>query len=207
MIIQAGRKGVEIDLTAVSKKLEPVIKNKALRDLYPETVQYAQKRAAILKKRESYTTMETQEAIQMLNQTLENFYRNPSPQMTGRAYVDAMIANHLRKGLDIGIAKTTGKQYQALKRKYGALRTLEKDVVKRAIVDARKNVKGLIDFSDVYTGYHIVKGLLAAEPSTLIAGGMAKGIARYLRLRNDPNRIVMKMFKDVDKLIGERGGI
>lgn len=201
---QSGKVGVKIDLGSIANKIDPAVRSKVLADLSPETIEYAVGRMEVLTERGFYTAAETQEAIQLLNQTLEKFYRDPSPKMKGQAFVDALIANNLRKSLDTAINNVTGKNYQALKNKYGALRTIEKDVTKRSIVDARKNMKGLIDFSDVYTGYHITKGILAAEPSTAIAGGIAKTIAHYMKLRNDPNRIVKNMFGDVEKLIIKR---
>lgn len=197
-------KGVDINLNPVALELRKIIKNKTLQDLSPETIDYAVTRIEALKTRGKYSARETQEAIQFLNESLENYYRDPTPTMKGRALVDSLIANHLRKQLDMAIQNVTGKEYQVLKTKYGALREIERDVTKRAIVDARKNVKGLIDFSDVYTGYHIVKGVLAMEPSTLTAGAVAKAIAHYIKVRNDPNRMVKSMFKDAESLIKER---
>jgi len=204
---QTGQTGVKIDLPSVAGELTKVIESKVMKDMAPETIKYAKQRMKVLKKRGSYTTVETQEAIQLLNQSLENFYRNPSPELKGQALIDSMIANNLRKSLDATINKTTGKNYQNLKNKYGALRSVESDVTKRSIVDARKNVKGLLDFSDIYTGFHIVRGVLAKEPTTVMAGVAAKGIKNYFKWRNDPNKIVKGMFGDVERLTMKRGGI
>ena len=201
---RTGKVGVKVNLDFIAKELEPVIKNKTLRDLSPETIEYAQGRIDVLTERGFYTAVETQEAIQLLNQTLKQFYKDPSPAMKGKALVDSLIANNLRKNLDSSIRNATGKNYQALKNKYGALRTLESDVTKRSIVDARKNIKGLLDFSDVFSGYHIVRGVLSADPATVVAGGVSKTIAAMWKWRNDPNRIVKNMFGDVEKLIGKQ---
>lgn len=201
---ETGKAGVEIDLRPIAKELNTVINNKVLQDLSPETINYAKNRMDVLTGRKGYTALETQEAIQVLNQSLENFYRDPSPKLKGRAHVDALIANRLRKNLDTAIKKTTGKDYQALKNKYGSLRVVEKDVVHRSVVDARKNVKGLIDFSNIYTGYHITKGILAAEPATFAAGMAAKGISHYFKMLNDPNRIVKNMFSTAEELMAKR---
>jgi len=191
---------VTIDLGATAKKLDPTINNKIFNDFSPETVEYAKSRMESLKGREKYSAVEAQEGIQMLNQTLEQFYRDPSPQMKGRAYVDALIANDLRKQLDSVIERTTGKEYQSLKKKYGDLKAIESDVTKRSIVDARKNNKGLIDFSDIFSGHQIIKGMMAKDPVSIAAGTGAKGLSKYYKMLNDPNRIVKKMFSDVDKL-------
>lgn len=201
----AIEKPIKINLDLSAKKLNPVLNNKVLQDLSPETIQYAQLRIEKMKGRKNYTAVETQEAIQLLNQTLEQFYKDPSPEMKGRAFIDSLIANDLRRQLDYAINKTTGKKYGALKSKYGALKTIESDVTKRAIVDARKNTKGLIDFSDIFTGHQIVKGMLLKEPATIAAGGFAKGVSSYYRMLNNPNKIVKNMFSEVEKLSNKRG--
>ena len=191
---------IGIDLAETSIKLDPVINNTVLRDLSPETIKYAEMRAESLKGRGNYTAIETQEAIQMLNQTLEQFYRDPSPDMKGRALVDSVIANDLRTQLDSVIQKTTGKEYSVLKKKYGDLKAIESDVTKRSIVDARKNNKGLIDFSDILSGHQVIKGMIAKDPVSFTAGVGMKGISKYYKMLNDPNRIVKNMFSEVEKL-------
>jgi hypothetical protein len=197
---EAGRQGIKIDLDKSASKIKPVIKNKVLEDFSPETIEYASKRIESLQGRAEYTALETQEAIQLLNQSMEKFYRDPSPQLKGQAFVDSLIANDLRKQLDTSISKATGKNYQGLKKKYGALKTIEKDVNHRAIVDARKNNKGLIDFSDVFSGHQIISGMLRADPAAMAGGAAAKSVSSYFKMLNDPNRIVKTMFSDVEKI-------
>lgn len=201
---QANDSGVTVNLTETAKKLEDISNNKILKDLSPETIEYAQKRADVLKGSRVYTAVETQEAIQFLNQTLEKFYRDPGPAQKGQALVDSLIANDLRKQLDNAIERSTGSEYQALKSKYGALKTIEKEVNHRAIVDARKNNKGLLDFSDVFTGGQVIGGMLRTDPATSIVGAAGKGIASYYKLLNDPNKIVKTMFKDVEKQMAKK---
>ena len=195
---------IKIDLDKTANQLNTVIKSKVLQDLSPETIKYAEMRAESWKGRKNYTAVETQEAIQMLNQTLEQFYRDPSPDMKGKAVVDSTIANDLRIQLDKTIQETTGKEYSAIKKKYGDLKAIESDVTKRSIVDARKNNKGLIDFSDIFTGGQAIKAMLTKDPATMMAAGGAKGLSKYYKMLNDPNRIVKNMFSDVEALSKSR---
>ncbi|MCP3924493.1 MAG: hypothetical protein GY714_18120 [Desulfobacterales bacterium] len=192
--------GIKVNLDKTATKLDPVLNNKILKDMSPETIEYAKTRIESLKGRKNYTALETQEAIQFLNQTLENFYRDPTPALKGKALVDSMIANDLRAQLDASITKATGKEYSQLKKAYGALKTIEKDVNRRAIVDSRKNNKGLIDFSDIFTGGHVIAGMLRSEPAAAAGGLASKGIASYYKMLNDPNKMVKTMFKDVEAL-------
>lgn len=195
---QADSSGANVSMVPVVAELDPVINNKVMQTMSPETIAYAQQRQKALSGKQ-FSPTEVQEMIQMLNQSEKAFYSNPSPEMQGRAYVDSLIANNLRAGLDATIESATGWEYQPLKRKYGALRMLETDVTKRAIVDARKNIRGLIDFSDVFSGSQVVQGLTSANPSMVASGAAARGVASLIKYINDPNRIVKSMFRKSEK--------
>ena len=196
---KAGSKGAVVDLNPVIKELAPLVNTKAVRDLGPEIINYANKRAAALFNRKQYTATEAQEAISLLNNSLEAYYKNPSYDLASKAYVDALIANKLRSSLDDVIEKSAGAGYQELKNTYGSLKAIEHDVNRRAIVDARKNIKGLIDFSDVGTGAAAVKGITNLDPSTVAAAATAGTISRWYKHINDPNRIIKNMFEKVEK--------
>lgn len=141
-----------------------------------------------------------QEVIKNLNNSLESFYRNPSYETASHAAVDAMIANQLREALDTAITNIKGAGYQELKNQYGALRSIEKDVVKATLRDARKNQKGLIDFTDILSGGQLVSGLLTMNPAQIAGAAAQKGIAEYIKFLNNPNRAVKNLFEDVEKV-------
>jgi hypothetical protein len=184
----------------IAAELSGVINNKVMQTASPETVKYAiERQKALLGKK--FTATEAQEMSQIYNQTLDAFYKNPSMEMKGKAYVDSLIANNLKAALDASIEKASGPQYQALKRKYGALRMLETDVTKRAIVDARKNIKGLIDFTDIFSSHQLVYGMFSGQLPSVAAGATVKLLMQRMKFLNDPNRIVGKMFKQSDKYI------
>jgi hypothetical protein len=112
-----------------------------------------------------------------------------------------MIANNLRKGLDSSIESLTSPGYQTLKNKYGALKTIERDVNRRAIVDARKNVKGLIDFSDIFSGSQVFNGIVTMNPAVAGQGMAAKAIASLYKHYNNPNAIVKRMFTKTENMM------
>lgn len=225
MAKDAGQAGASINLNPIGGELNKVVNSKVLNDIAPETVNYAKQRmkALVEKKitvqndtglldykgnkiisekqtttgRGKYTADEAQEAIQHLNNSLEAFYKNPSYDTASKAYIDSLIANRMRSALDDVIEKTTGAGYQGLKNKYGALKSIERDVNRRAIVDARKNVKGLVDFSDIFSGGEIVRGLLTLNPGAVGMGAASKSIAWLYKFKNNPNTIVKKMFEGV----------
>lgn len=194
----ADQKGAQVTMVPTIAELQGVTNNKVMQTISPETVQYANARINALSGK-TFSAQETQQIIQMMNQSEKAFYANPTPEMKGKAYVDAMIANNLRAALDGEIELATGAEYAPLKKKYGALRMLETDVTKRAIVDARKNIRGLVDFSDIFSGSQLVQGVLSANPATIGSAMTAKGISGLIKYVNDPNRIVNSMFSNAER--------
>ncbi len=219
----AGEAGkVAIDTNSIGRELQTIAKDKVVNDFSPSVANYAKERATALSTKQiikespilnaqgqpfteitekggKYTALEIQDAIAHLNNSLDAFYKNPSYENASKAYIDSMIANRLRKSLDNTIEGAVGKGYQELKNTYGALSTIEKDVTHRAIVDSRKNIKGLIDFSDIFSGGEVVRGILSMNPATVGQGAAMKVISGLYKHWNNPNRIVSSMFSKVEQ--------
>lgn len=195
---QANNLGAMVDMAPIITELDGVINNRVMQTVDPGTIRYATERKTAFENKQ-FSAKETQEIIQVLNQSEKAYYANPTPEMKGKAYVDSLIANNLRAGLDAAIEGATGIEYAPLKRKYGALRMLETDVTKRAIVDARKNIRGLIDFSDIFSSSQLMQGLVAQQPALIASGATIKGASAIIKFINDPNRIVKNMFKKAEK--------
>jgi hypothetical protein len=204
MATKAGQAGVEVDLYPAVKELESIASNKVLNDLSPEIADYAMKRSEALSGRATYTTTEAQDAIAHLNKSLESFYRNPSYETANRAGVDSLIVNNIRKSLDDAIENSVGAGYQDLKNTYGALKAIEKEVAQRAVVNARKNTKGLLDFTDVLTSGELISGILTMNPAMIAKGAAGRGIKEYFKILNNPDRIVKGMFSDAESLLNRR---
>lgn len=199
----AGGEGATVDLAPISDELLKVTESPVLQDAHPDVVKYAQDRADAYSSRGSYTPEQAQEAIKIYNESLKAFYKNPTYETASKAGIDAMIANNLRAGLDASVENISGPGYQELKNKYGALKTIEKDVIHRSVVDARKNVKGLLDFTDVFTAGELVKGLGSMltgsfDPASVAAAGVSKLLASFYKHLNDPNVAIQKLFKGLD---------
>jgi hypothetical protein len=99
------------------------------------------------------------------------------------------------------ITRATGKEYQQLKNAYGALKHIEGEVAGRAIVDARKNIKGLIDFADIFAGAEVIHGIIALNPALVGKGVAAKVIAATYKRLNNPNRMIKSMFSEAEKIL------
>ena len=202
--IAGGERGQDIFSTKVGfgkiiPELEKAANDKVLNLYEPATADYARKMAERYKDVGSLTTEEAEELIAKFNVDLKNFYKNPSYGSGTKVGIDAMVANNIRKSLDDTIMKATGEEYQKLKNVYGALSTIEKDVMHRAVVDARKNNKGLIDLTNIFSYGDIATGLLTGQPTIVGKGLLQRGIAAFYKLKNDPNQIIKGMFKDVEK--------
>lgn len=66
--------------------------------------------------------------------------------------------------------------------------------------DAKKNVKGLIDFTDILSGGQLVSGIVSLNPALIASGVTQKAITQYIKFLNNPNRAIESMFKAVEKL-------
>lgn len=197
---KAGGQGLKVDTTELSKELDSVINNRALSITNPSAIDYASELQTRLKSLKEVDPNTAQEVIKNYNKQLESFYKNPTYDAASRVAIDALVANKFRSYLDEGISKLTGDSYQTLKNTYGALSTVEKDVVRAALRDARKNVKGLIDFGDILSGGQVASGILTMNPTTIATGAVQKGIQEFIKYKNNPNRLIDSMFKKAEKL-------
>lgn len=204
---QAGESGVKIDTIKIANELDQVINNKALRLSNPEAVKYAEDVRARFIKAGELDAKTAQDIIQNYNNSLKAFYRNPTPEGLTRNAVDALMANQMRQALDEGIEGLTGAQYQTLKNQYASLKTIERDVLRATLRDARKNTKGLIDYTDIFSGGQLVTGLLTLNPGAVAQGVAQKSIAEWFKFLNDPNRAIKNMFESAGKLDQEPGSV
>lgn len=197
---QAGEKGVHVDAPKVASELDPVINSKSLALANPKAIEYAQEMQQRFASAGKIDAQTAQDVIQHYNDSLKAFYRNPNYDTASKAGIDALIANKLRTALDEGISGATGKQYQALKSKYGALSSMEKDVTHRATVWARQNNVGLAgNLANVATGAELVKGLITLNPVDLAVGTGIKGVQLYMKYLNNPDVGVSKIFSEIEK--------
>lgn len=194
---QAGTQGVKVDARPIADEVLKVAQNKALQITNPEIIKYAEGWAERLKGLGELDTQTTQEVIKNLNNSLTAFYRNPSFDAATKVSVDAGIVNLFRKSLDDVITGATGKEYQALKSQYASLKAIENDVIKAAARDAKKSVKGLLDYTDMFTSGQMVAGILSLNPAMFTKGAVERGFKQYIKFLNDPNRAVSNIFDKI----------
>ena len=195
---QAGTQGATIDAKPIAEEVLRVSQNKALQLTNPEVVKYAEGWAERLRNLDVLDTETTQAVIQNLNQNLQAFYRNPTYDSASKVAVDAVIANNFRMSLDRAIETATGKEYQVLKNQYSALKAIENDVTRAASRDARKNIKGLLDYTDIFTSGQMLSGVLSLNPAMFTKGAIERGFKEYLKFLNDPNRAIDNIFQKLN---------
>lgn len=200
---QAGQQGAKVDLNPIVSELKLVASKPEVNDLHPEVAKFASDMADTLQNRGPVDPALAQSYIASLNGDLETFYKNPTAENTAKAPVQAMMAKLLRKGMDESITKSTAPGYQELKNQYGALASIENDVAHRAVVDARRNSKGLLDYTDIASASDLVRGIATGNPADIALSATKKGVAEYLKFRNNPNSIVKSMFYGADKQYGQ----
>jgi hypothetical protein len=198
MATEAGEQGSLFDTTTIINKLDDVsgdLKHN------PEIRKYADSLKTEISELHGQPPDIIEARIADLNSSLNGFYEGRVSR--AKAQVDASVANLMREELDNKIMNAAGPGYKDLKKQYGALKGLEKEVNHRAIVDARKNTKGLSDLTDVFTQGEILAGALTMNPAMIARGAAGKGIKEYYKYLNSPNRIVKNMFGDAEKILNK----
>lgn len=208
LIKQATGKGADINLESIGSKLESMA-TEGLRLGDKTAYNHAIKLAEEFKNTGSTSASDAVETLKRINARIKGQIQSGKKgfTMSGRGFVDYEANVLIREQLDSIIENLTGKRYQPIRDKYAAYKTIEKDTINRLIVDARKNQYGVMDIADVFTGYHAVRGVLTWDIPTMTASFSSQALATIRKLGNDPNRIVRKMFSDVDKLVNKKSAL
>lgn len=194
---------MKVDLNKTAKALDEIANKESVKRFSPETIDYIEQRRGYLTERGgAITAMDAQESIQILNDSLKNYYKDPTVANKNKALVDAMIVNDLRKQLDSLVKNATGKELQPLKDLYGSYKEIEGAVNKKAYQIAKQDAKGLIDMSDIFTTHQVVKGIVSGSPGHVIGGAGGWAAKKLYKMAKDPNRKVRKMFEKSDNLLG-----
>lgn len=189
----AGVNGANINVQDLQANIINTVKSKGWSN---ESKQYAYKQAQALSNLEGATPKQIQERIEELN---AGFTPMGNSGDRIKTQIDASIATQLRSKLDDAIENVEGEGWDALRKEYRALKTIQNDVENAAAVEARRNNKGLIDFTDIFTGGNITGAVFTGNPAMLAQGLAGRGIKEYIKWLNDPNRYLKNAFKAIEK--------
>ena len=158
------------------------------------------------------TIQEAQDTMQYYNKILDAYFKNPWAMATDTSK-NIVVAN-LKRGLADAVDdsmddvlnesiknwSSASQQYREWKQLYSKIKTIEDEVSKRALVEARKNTKGLsTDIIDALAWWNFVEWLLTQNPSSLVKSAVMKWINAYNKYLNNPNTQIRNLFNLVDK--------
>lgn len=195
-VLASGAKG-KIDLSAIARKLNNEFSQKKYA-LMPELKEAALREASTLKRVGKVYAKDAQGMVETLNKQLEPFFKRGIYGTGRKPDIDAFIARNITKLIDDTIEKTGGG-YKNIKARYGNLKALENDLIRRVGVDLGKNKASLIDFTDVYTLGQVARGIMGMNPSAIAQGIASKATASVIKRLNDPNRMIADVFKLAEK--------
>jgi len=198
---QATGQGVTMQVDDIADQLRIIADDDTIKAFHKGVSKYADEMAEEVSRLGAMSPDDAQKSLKLLNEKLNAFYKNPNAEQFSKNYVDSLIANNLRSKLDDTITGAVGGEYAGLKKQYSALKTIEGDITHRMVVEARKANKGLIDYTDIFSGGDAVTGLIAGQPELIAKGAVQKGIKDWYKRINSPDRAISSMFDDVDDAI------
>jgi hypothetical protein len=194
----AGGKGATVDLNSLADKLEAYGKDKVILTENPLAAKYATQKAAQYRNAGSYTAEEAQQAMVELNSKFEAFLKSPSPEKA----VDVISGNNIRQELYNAVMQSEGPGYEKLRKTFGAHKTIEADVTKKAIGEMAKSSN--VDWLDIIAGAEFTTGLLALNPYMMTRAGIYEGLKRSWKYYKSPNRAIKNMFSDAERILDSK---
>lgn len=192
---KSGEMGAKFNAEPTISKLETVVNDIGKS---PETRQYAREQISAIQELHGASPSQVQTRIEELNKGLGSFYDGRVSK--ARADVDASVAYSLRQDLENLINNSTGQNYQYFKNEYGSLSTIEKDIGRSAINQAKKASQGGLGFTDIFTGGDITSGIISMNPALIAKGLAGRGIKEIYKTLNNPDRYIKAAFDLLDKI-------
>lgn len=153
---------------------------------------------------------DAQKLTQDFNKQLTAFFKNPNMNDVSKNSIVAQLNKWTKEAineslddvLDEWITKwwNTAKYYSDLKWMYGKIKTIEDEVSKRALVEARKNSKWLSQtVIDSLAWWEFTDAILTANVGKLWKAAIMKTIWKYYKYINDPDVQLNNLFKLVQE--------
>jgi len=217
MAQKAWDAGAKVNLNKVYQQLDDLANNNAVNLANPwlknviegyknQLLQYSDDLGNI-------TIQEAQDTMQYYNKILDAYFKNPWAMATDTsknivvANLKRSLADSVDDSLDdafngaINNGSSASETYKYWKQLYGKIKTIEDEVSKRALVEARKNTKGLsTDVIDALAWGNLVEWLLTQSPTWFLKWAVMKGINAYNKYLNSPNTQIRNLFNLVDSV-------
>jgi hypothetical protein len=195
---QAGQKGAMVPTDGLVKELRAKAADAGLLRDDPAAAAYAGDLADRYEAAGHILPSEAQEAISRWNQKLKPYYNNPGYENPA----GEVVARNLRESLDKTITDAVAPGYQELKKRYGSLSAIEKDVDRATRRISNREAGGGImgrgidrtAIAELAIGAAAGHGL-----EGLGAAALTKGTGEFIKWLRNPNRVIKEMFNTAEK--------
>jgi hypothetical protein len=195
MTQRAGDAGLRIDLAPVAAELRELAKQPKVALVNPQVVSQLERFATDYETAGAVTPLEAQQIVTGINARLKNFYAKGEAASGAPSEVLEPVARLLRKQLDEGIEGAIGPGWQELRDRYGALRSLDKDVTKAAERLANKPSSFMGKAGNFLASREFAHALITLNPAAMARAIGTKGAVELHKMMNDPNLMIERMFR------------
>ena len=153
---------------------------------------------------------DAQKLTQDFNKQLTAFFKNPNMNDVSKNSIVAQLNKWTKDAINDSIddvldnsiknGSSASSQYTQLKSFYGKIKTIEDEISKRALVEARKNAKGLSStILDSLSWWELTSAVLSLDPVKAGKAWVMNLISRYYNYVNNPNTQLNNLFKLVER--------
>lgn len=145
---------------------------------------------------EEFDIDQIERILQIENDRLQAYYRGNGT--LADSIVSAIVANNLRDILDETVESATGAGVSELKAKYGNLKSIERDVVHRALHNDQARKAGMVDMFNVRSIGDVASVATGNVGALMQTAGQIAGEA-FIKAVNDRDDLIRRMFLVADE--------
>ena len=213
--VKAWEKGARVNMNKAFSQLDDLERDVSQNIANPQTKTIIDNyKKALLEYTDDAGTISIEDAqklTQDFNKQLTAFFKNPNMNDVSKNSIVAQLNKWTKEAindsiddvLDESISKwgNMSQYYRDLKWMYGKIKTIEDEVSKRALVEARKNTKWLSQtVLDSLAWGEFTDAILTANVGKLWKSAIMKAIWKYYKYVNDPNVQLNNLFKLVQEV-------
>lgn len=211
---QAGDAGARVNMNKAFQQLDDLSKDISQNIANPQTKNIIDTyKDALLQYTDDAGTIaieDAQKLTQDFNKQLTAFFKNPNMNDVSRNSIIAQLNKWTKDAINDSIddvldnsiknGSSASSQYTQLKSFYGKIKTIEDEISKRALVEARKNAKGLSStILDSLSWWELTSAVLSLDPVKAGKAWVMNLISRYYNYVNNPNTQLNNLFKLVER--------
>ena len=211
---QAGDAGARVNMNKAFQQLDDLSKDISQNIANPQTKNIIDTyKDALLQYTDDAGTIaieDAQKLTQDFNKQLTAFFKNPNMNDVSKNSIVAQLNKWTKDAINDSIddvldnsiknGSSASSQYTQLKSFYGKIKTIEDEISKRALVEARKNAKGLSStILDSLSWWEFTSAVLSLDPVKAGKAWVMNLISRYYNYVNNPNTQLNNLFKLVEK--------